>query len=90
MSVFKLSALCTAEIIDFNQVVELSNSITCTRTSKWSKSTCPFKIYLPENLLFLISQKNNNKKTCCGFLLEEPRQGAYNEYTQHVFFEKFK
>ena len=35
---------------------ELLNFITCPRTSKWSKSTCPTKIYLPENChFFLIS-----------------------------------
>ena len=29
--------------------VELLNFITCQRTSKLSKSTCPTKIYLPKN-----------------------------------------
>ena len=29
-----------------------SNIITCPRTSKWSKSTCPTKICLPENWHF--------------------------------------
>ena len=31
------------------RVVELSHFTSCQRTSKWSKSTCPTKIYLPEN-----------------------------------------
>ena len=31
-----------------NRVVDLGNFIICM-DSKWSKSTCPTKIYLPEN-----------------------------------------
>ena len=33
-------------------VVELSNFITCPWTSKWSKSICPTKSYLPKNRYF--------------------------------------
>ena len=59
--------------------VELSN-FTCPRTIKWSKSTCPSKINLPENF-FLFLEEN----ICCGYSLEVPHQGASNEYPQHMF-----
>ena len=36
---------------------ELSNFITFPRTSKWSKSTCPTKIYLPKNCQFFLFLK---------------------------------
>ena len=35
----------------------------------------------PENYFFLFLQKN----ICCGYSLEAPRQGASNEYPQHIF-----
>ena len=49
--------------------VELSNFITCPWTSKWSKSTCPTKIYLPENYHFFLFLKEN---ICYGYSLEVP------------------
>ena len=43
-----------------SRVVEISNFITCPWTSKWSKSTCPTKIYLPKNWhFFLISRRKH-------------------------------
>ena len=46
-----------------SRVVEISNFITCPRTSKWSKSTCPTKIYLLENWHFFLFLEEN---ICCG------------------------
>ena len=47
------------------RVAESSKFITCPRTSKWSKSTCPTKIYLPKNWhIFLCLEENIY--VCCG------------------------
>ena len=52
--------ICFAFLFSLYRCVELSNFITCPRTSKWSKSTCPTKIYLPENChFFFISQRKH-------------------------------
>ena len=63
-----------------SRVVQLSLSIFITYpgTSKWSKSTCPTKIYLIE-FFFL------DENICSWYLLETPRWGASNEYPQHMF-----
>ena len=47
--------------------VELSNFITCPQTGKWSKSTCPTKIYLPKNWEFFLFFEEN---IFCGYSLE--------------------
>ena len=36
-------------IVGSAKIMKLSNFITCPRTSKWSKFTCPTKIHLTEN-----------------------------------------
>ena len=70
----------------YTNVVELSDLITCPRTSKWSKYTCPTKSYLPENCHLILCLEEN---ICCGYPLEEP-QCVSNEYPQYTyaFFEK--
>ena len=40
---------------------ENTNFITCSWTFKWSKSTCPSKIYLPENGIFSYFSKKTSK-----------------------------
>ena len=59
-----------------------SNFITSPWSSKWSKSTCPTKIYLPKNWHFLLFLEEN---ICCWYSLEAPHRGTSNEYPQHMF-----
>ena len=86
-------------LMPLHRCVKLSN-ITFPRTSKWSKSTCPTKIYLPENCHFCFLCFKEN--ICCGYSLEAhqshmlwysleaPQWGASNEYPQHMFSLKNK
>ena len=46
-------------VLKYSRVVQLSNYITCPLASKWSKTTCPPKIYLQENWHFLISRRKH-------------------------------
>ena len=81
--------------------VELSNFITCPWTSKWSKSTCPTKIYLPENWHFfffsyfskktyVVGTHQKRLTVCCGYSSEAPHRGASDEYPQHMFSSRNK
>ena len=76
-----------AHLIPYPTDVDLSNFITCPRTSKWSKSTCPSKIYLPENWHFFLFLEEN---ICFGYSLEAPHRGTSNEYPQHMFSSRIK
>ena len=78
------------------RVVKLSNFFTCPRTSKWSKSTCPTKIYLLENL-YLYSSFLSKKTYVVGtqqkhlgevLLMSTHNWGASIEYPQHMFWMK--
>ena len=52
-SIYCITPLC--------RVVELSNSTTCSRISKWSKSTCSTKIFLPKYFRVDTVQKGENQ-----------------------------
>ena len=51
-------------------------------TDKWSKSTCPTKIYLLKIVIFFLFLEEN---ICCGYSLEVPQWGTSNKYPQHMF-----
>ena len=73
-------------VLSQSSFVEISNFITCPRTSKWSKSTCPNKIYLPKNWHFFFLFLKENMLWVYSLV----EWGATNEYPQPMFFLRNK
>ena len=57
---------------------EMSNPVLKTKHTE-----ALFRISIGDN--FVICFLFLHKSICCGYSLEEPRQGASNEYSQHMF-----